>query len=73
MAKEPTKADLLARIADMEAAQAAPREAPQDALVRAFAGLVSDHNAARSVRHMFYSNVNGNVQMSFDMHEEGVS
>jgi hypothetical protein len=69
MAKEPTKAELLAHIADLEAAQDAPREMPEDALVRAFARLAGNHDAARNVRHLFYSNVDGNVQMSFDMHE----
>ena len=68
----PTKADLLARIATMEAAAAAPTEPPVDALVRAIAALVADPDTARDIKHLFYrKDGDALIHVSLDMHEGG--
>lgn len=68
----PTKAELLSRIAAMKAASTAPSETPVDALVRALAALVADPERSRDVKHLFYSQNGGLIQMSLDMHGDVV-
>lgn len=64
MGKEPTKADLYAQIAELENAR---RDTPEEALVRALAGLVNGNDAAR-IKHLFYRADGACMQISLDMH-----
>ena len=68
MVKEPTKADLARQIAEMEAAH---RETPQDALVRALAGLIASHETAGRIKHAFYRSDDTGTQLALDMHNAG--
>lgn len=70
MAKEPTKAELLLRIASMEDDRRQSMERAEDTLIRAIATVVGNHLLAPSIKHLFYrSDSDTSVQISLDMHE----
>lgn len=43
---------------------------PTDQLIAAMANLVNDRDAARGIKHLFFRQDNGCLQISLDMHED---